>query len=156
VQVWPVTYPCSYSSLLPSQCWSQVLILKKKWIFDWKEASSIVHGRRASRISNYWVDRSVNPSGLVMFWIVFRNKVSDRVKQRGRGPKLQVLDNPWRVLFCNRVEYRREKNKDRSVPATPAQHQEVSSVEGKRTERFSEKSSRYRDSLKSEVRLPRD
>jgi hypothetical protein len=32
----------------------------------------------------------------------------------------------------------------------------VSSAEGKRTERFSEKSSRYRDSLKSEVRLPRD
>jgi hypothetical protein len=31
-----------------------------------------------------------------------------------------------------------------------------SSAEGKRTERFSEKSSRYRDSLKSEVRLPRD
>ncbi len=32
----------------------------------------------------------------------------------------------------------------------------VSSAEGKRTERFSEKSSRYRDSLRSEVRLPRD
>ncbi len=32
----------------------------------------------------------------------------------------------------------------------------VSSAEGKRTERFSEKSSRYRESLKSEVRLPRD
>jgi hypothetical protein len=30
------------------------------------------------------------------------------------------------------------------------------SAEGKRTERFPEKSSRYRDSLKSEVRLPRD
>ncbi len=32
----------------------------------------------------------------------------------------------------------------------------VSSGEGKRTERFPEKSSGYRDSLKSEVRLPRD
>ncbi len=32
----------------------------------------------------------------------------------------------------------------------------LSSAEGKRTERFPEKSSRYRDSLKSEVRLPRD
>ena len=32
----------------------------------------------------------------------------------------------------------------------------VSTAEGKRTERFSENSSRNRDSLKSEVRLPRD
>jgi hypothetical protein len=32
----------------------------------------------------------------------------------------------------------------------------VSSAEGKRTERFPEKSPRYRDSLKSQVRLPRD
>ena len=52
---------------------------------------------------------SVKPNGLMMFGIVLRNKVSDRVKQRGHGPKLQVLDNPRRVLFCNRVECRREK-----------------------------------------------
>jgi hypothetical protein len=32
----------------------------------------------------------------------------------------------------------------------------VSNPEGKRTERFSENSSRNRDSLKPEVRLPRD
>jgi hypothetical protein len=32
----------------------------------------------------------------------------------------------------------------------------VSSAEGKKTGRFPEKSPRYRDSLKSEVRLPRD
>jgi hypothetical protein len=37
-------------------------------------------------------------------------RVTNKVKQRGLGPKLQVLDNPRRVLFCNRVEYRREKN----------------------------------------------
>jgi hypothetical protein len=52
---------------------------------------------------------SVKPNGLLMFGIVFRNKVSDRVKQRARSKTLQVLDNPRRVLFCNRVECRREK-----------------------------------------------
>jgi hypothetical protein len=55
---------------------------------------------------------------------VFRNKVSDRVKQRERSKTYKF----WIT-------------RDESSSTI------VSSVEGKRTERFSEKSSRYREIL---------
>ncbi len=44
---------------------------------------------------------SVKPNGLLMFGIVFRNKVLDT--------RDESSSNPRRVLFCNRVECRREK-----------------------------------------------
>jgi hypothetical protein len=52
--------------------------------------------------------------------------------------------------------YRVTRQRRRSRAPTSGGWAGVSSAEGKRTERFSEKSSRYKDSLKSEVRLPRD
>ena len=48
------------------------------------------------------------------------------------------------------------RQSQRSQASTNGRWVGVSSAEGKRTERFSQKSSRYSDSLKSEVRLPRD
>jgi hypothetical protein len=53
--------------------------------------------------------------------------------------------------------HRLTRQKRRSRAPTCGGWAGVSSAEGKkRTERFAEKSSRYRNSLKSEVRLPRD
>jgi hypothetical protein len=77
----------------------------------------------------YWETRAKSLTSLILpkIWINHANSAI----YLGYGKPSE----PRRVLFCNRVECRREN---------------------KRTERFSEKSSRYRDSLKSEVRLPRD
>ncbi len=72
----------------------------------------------------------ISDSKGMSFRTLYCNKVSDRVKQR-----------VWSETYQFRI------TRDESSSAI------VSSTEGKRTERFPEKSSRYGDSLKSEVRL---
>ncbi len=82
-----------------SVLFSRSALLKRKDLcFSCLRLGLIRH--RRSKKPHYWVERSVKPNGLLMFWIVFHNKVSDRVKQRARSKTTSVS-----VLGCREVVF---------------------------------------------------
>ncbi len=104
---------------------------------------------------------------LLMLLILYPYREVGFIGKHGQNPNICLRSEsitpiqPYGTPFERRQKgkelgHRVTRQRRRSRAPTSGGWTGVSSVEGKRTERFSENSSRYRDSLKSEVRLPRD